>query len=201
MLTKKQFEVLKYIEQFIKENEYSPSYEEVAIGIGTSSKGSVLKHIHALQEAGFLERKENSGRSIRLVKDQGEELGSGVPLVGKIAAGKPIMAFEHVEKVDLNTFFSQGKPSFLLVVEGESMKDGGIYEGDMVLIRPSPTARDGQVVVALVDGYDTTLKRFHRNTNGTITLVPENRAMKPMTYPAERVQVQGIMIALIRRHE
>ena len=200
MLTKKQKEVLRYIEEYIHENQYAPSYDEIALGIGTRSKGSVLKHIRALEEAGVLKRKENTGRSIRLLKTESHSQNEGIPLVGKIAAGKPIMAFEHVERVDLNTLFSDGSPSFLLVVDGDSMKDGGIYEGDFVLIKPSQTARDGQIVVALVDGYDATLKRFHRNNDNTITLVPENRDMQPMTFPAERIQIQGIMIALIRRH-
>lgn len=201
MLTKKQHAVYQFIVDHVNQHGYSPSYEEIANGIGTSSRGSVLKHIKALEEAELIERKENTNRSIRLVHNPEVEAPMGVPLVGKIAAGRPIMAFEHVERVDLNHFFSHGKPAFLLVVQGDSMKDGGIYEGDYVLIQPSQTARDGQIVVALVDGYDTTLKRFHHNGRGTITLVPENNNMQPMTYPEERVQIQGIMIALIRRHD
>lgn len=183
MLTKKQHEVYQFIVDHVKQHGYSPSYEEIAIGIGTSSRGSVLKHIKALEEADLIERKENTNRSIRLLHEADIETSNGVPLVGKIAAGKPIMAFEHVERVDLNHFFSQGKPTFLLVVQGDSMKDGGIYEGDYVLIQPSQTARDGQIVVALVDGYDTTLKRFHHNGRGTVALIPENSNMQPMTYP------------------
>ncbi len=201
MLTKKQHEVYQFIVDYINEYGYSPSYGEIAGGIGTSSRGSVLKHVKALEEAGVIERKENINRSIRLVHNPQMQEPVGVPLVGKIAAGKPIMAFEHVEHVDLNCFFSQGKPAFLLVVQGDSMKDGGIYEGDYVLIQPSQTARDGQIVVALVDGYDTTLKRFYHSTQGTVTLIPENKTMQPMTYSQERVQIQGIMIALIRRQD
>lgn len=197
MLTRKQSDVLDIIKTNIQANGYAPSYEEIAKAIGTSSKGSVSKHITALVEKGYISKNANVGRSIEL---QGAANDSSIPFIGRIAAGKPLEAFENPDRIDLNYYLNAGADCYILEVHGESMRDCGILDGDLVLIRSAQTARNGQIVVALVDDYEATLKRFRRNTDQTITLIPENIEMEPMHYPAARVSVQGVLIAQIRKY-
>ena len=201
-LTKKQSLVLNFLTQFIQTHGYSPSYEEIATGIGTRSKGSISKHIHALVEQGFLSKGAEKSRSLKLAKPlHSSEDAPGLPFVGKIAAGRPIMAFENIDKLDLNHYLaSSTQRCFLLEVVGESMIGCGILEGDLVLIQSQPTAHNGQIVVALVDGFEATLKRYRKNPNHTIDLIPENPNMQTMTFEADRVLIQGILIAQIRRY-
>lgn len=199
MPTLKQHQVLNFIEHYLTTHGYAPNYQEIAQGIGTRSRGSVSKHIHALAEQGLIECNKQTARGIKLVKSEQDE-ESGIPLVGKIAAGKPLMAFENIEKVDLHQHLQTSANCYLLEVYGESMKDCGILPGDWVLVQTTPQARNGQIVVALIDNYEATLKRFRKNADATITLIPENRTLEPMTYPASSVAIQGIVIAQVRRY-
>jgi repressor LexA len=200
MLTKKQYQVLKVIDHYIKQHGYAPTYEEIANAIGVTAKGPITKYIKILEEQGYLERMPNMARALRLKKAPPELEQTGFPLVGKIAAGKPIMAFENIEQIDLNQHFSSRNKRYFLEVQGESMKDIGILPGDWVLIQSEQTANNNDIVVALVDGYEATLKRFKRNNDKTITLIPENKEMEPMTFPAHQVQIQGVLVAQIRHY-
>lgn len=200
MLTKKQYEVLEFISQYTQTHGFAPTYEEIAQGIGTRSKGSMTKHISALADKGYIQRNPDRARSIQIVKTPEASNDEGIPLVGKIAAGKPILAYENIDRIDLNKYLTTNQTCFLLEVHGESMKDCGIFDGDLVLIQAQSTARNGQIVIALVDGYEATLKRYRLNNDSTVTLIPENRNMSPMTYSAQHVVIQGILIAQIRRY-
>ena len=173
----------------------------MAQSLGTTSRGSVLKHIQALEEKGYIERESHKARTYRILQSpHASQNDNTLPLVGQIAAGKPIVAFENIEHIDLNSLLNPGHNCFLLQVKGDSMIGIGIMEDDYVLIEPSQVARNGQVVVAIVDGYDATLKRYRHNGNGTISLIPENVNMEPMIYPEERVMIQGVMIGQVRRY-
>ena len=198
MLTKKQHQVLEFIKQYLKKHGYAPNYEEIAHGINTSSRGSASKHISALIDKGLLHKTANASRSLELVTEQ-DNLPT-LPFIGKIAAGKPLPAIANSEQFDLNHYFNAKGKCFMLEVTGDSMKDCGIHEGDWVIIRSQNTAHNGQIVVALVDQEEATLKRFRQNPDATISLIPENRALTPMVFSAKRITVQGILIAHIRRY-
>lgn len=201
MLTKKQHQVLKFLSQFTEVHGYPPSYEEIAQGIGTRSRGSISKHINSLVEKGFLTKHHDKARSLEVVKPlKNDSLEEGLPFVGKIAAGRPILAFENIERLDLNQYLSSTQSCFLLEVMGDSMIGCGILEGDLVLIQSQAHARNGQIVVALVDGYEATLKRYRKNLDSTVTLIPENPSMQPMIFAEHRVLIQGILLAQIRRY-
>ena len=198
MLTKKQSDVLDIIKSTITQNGYAPSYQEIAQSLGVTSRGSISKHIDALIEKGFLTKLPNAARSLALADATNDE--RSIPFIGKIAAGKPLMAFENPDRLDLNYYLNAGADCYILEVHGESMRDCGILDGDLVLIRAAQTARNGQIVVALVDGYEATLKRFRKNLDNTITLIPENVDMVSMEYDASRVSIQGILLAQIRKY-
>ena len=199
MLTPKQQKVLSFIEHYQAKKHYAPSLEEIAHALGTTSRGSVLKHVRALEDKGLLTRESGKSRSCQVVQPLPEQ--AGLPLVGKIAAGQPIAAIENIEYIDLYSFLSPSSKAYLLEVKGDSMMGIGILEGDFVLVEPAQTARNGQVVVAIVDGCEATLKRFRNHGNGTISLLPENHTMSPMVYEADRVAIQGIMIGQIRKYD
>ncbi|MDF2691395.1 MAG: repressor LexA [Gammaproteobacteria bacterium] len=200
MLTKKQYQVLKVIDHYIKQHGYAPTYEEIANAIGVTAKGPITKYIKTLEEQGYLERMPNMARALRLKKALPELEQNGFPLVGKIAAGKPIMAFENIEHVDLNQHLAGRNKRYFLEVQGESMRDIGILPGDWVLIQAQQIANNNDIVVALVDGYEATLKRFRRDDSKTVSLIPENKEMQAMTFPADQVQIQGILVAQLRHY-
>jgi len=200
MLTKKQAQVYEYIKDFIGDKGYSPSCHDIASHLGTSSRGSVLKHVNALIKHAFITKTPHVARGIQLTPVARESHSGSIPHLGKIAAGSPLLAFDHIEQIDLNHHLSQGNKCYLLSVEGESMIGIGIQHNDLVLIRAQQTADNGQIVVALIDDYETTLKRYHLSPDDTITLSPENRHMSPLVFPVSRVKLQGVLVAHIRQY-
>jgi repressor LexA len=136
---------------------------------------------------------------VRLLKARAQWLTSVLPLPGRIAAGKPIETIPGWDEIDLRDFF--GKNNFAIRVQGDSMIDAGILDGDTVIIEFRETANDGDIVVALIDESETTLKRFKRSRYGNyIKLIPANADMKPMVYEAERVRIQGVLIGQLRKY-
>src|SRR6266550_753450 len=185
-ITKRQREVYDFISDFVKSNQYSPSFEEIGEGLGLSSLATVHKHISNLEKKGLLSRDYNRSRSIDLLPPKGRlkqamSVNSGMvlPLVGRIAAGQPIEAIERPETISLADFV-RSKEVFVLEVRGESMQDEHILDGDYVLIEKTKTAHNGDIVVALVEMTDATLKRFYREGD-KIRLQPSNAKMKPIT--------------------
>lgn len=204
-ITRRQREVYDFISQFVDTNGYSPSFEEIAEGVGLSSLATVHKHISNLESKGLLKRDYNRSRSIDLVKPKGQmkkamaaAASTSLPLLGRIAAGRPIEATENPETISL-TDFTGSKDVFVLEVTGESMQDEHIVDGDYVLVEKANTASNGEIVVALVNGSDTTLKRIYREGQ-VIRLQPSNSAMQPIRVPAEAVQVQGRVIGVLRKY-
>jgi len=202
-ITKRQREVYDFIHDFVQKNGYSPSFEEIGGGLGLSSLATVHKHVSNLEKKGLLRRDYNRSRSIDVLPVRGlfkrqppKELS--LPLLGRIAAGQPIEAVENPESISLGDI-TRSKDVFVLQVKGESMKDEHIVDGDYVLVEKGNTARDGEIVVALVEGTDATLKRIYRE-GATIRLQPSNTAMKPIVVAAKSVQVQGRVIGVLRKY-
>jgi repressor LexA len=202
-ITKRQRQVYDFIHDFIQRNGYSPSFEEIGDGLGLSSLATVHKHVSNLEKKALLKRDYNRSRSIDVLPIRGifkrqppKELA--LPLLGRIAAGQPIEAVENPETISLGDI-TRSKDVFVLQVKGESMKDEHIVDGDYVLVEKVNNARDGEIVVALVEGTDATLKRIYRE-GVNIRLQPSNMAMKPIIVPAKSVQLQGRVIGVLRKY-
>ena len=207
-LTRRQKDVLDFIAGFIEKHGYSPSYEEIAAGLELASLATVHKHISALTSKGYLRRSFNQSRSVEVAPKFFEEMQSGpgraaprveVPLAGRIAAGAPVETFENQEVLSFSDFAGD-KDTYALQVRGDSMIEDHILDGDYVLIERTTDVRDGDVVVALVDGVETTLKRFFREPGGKVRLQPANPEMEPIVLPASRVQIQGRLLAVLRKY-
>ena len=205
-ITKRQRQVYDFIHGFVQKNGYSPSFEEIGEGLGLSSLATVHKHVTNLEKKGLLKRDYNRSRSIDvlpvrgLFKRQAQKAPSEIalPLMGRIVAGQPIEAVENPETISLGDI-TRSKDVFVLQVKGESMKDEHIVDGDYVLVEKTQSARDGEIVVALVEGTDATLKRLYRE-GSNIRLQPSNVAMKPIVVPAKSVNIQGRVIGVLRKY-
>ncbi len=205
-ITKRQRQVYDFIHSFVQRNGYSPSFEEIGDGLGLSSLATVHKHVSNLEKKGLLKRDYNRSRSIDvlpmrgLLKRQTEKAAAEgrLPLLGRIAAGQPIEAVEQPETISLGDI-TRSKDVFVLQVKGESMKDEHIVDGDYVLVEKVQNAPDGEIVVALVDGTDATLKRIYRD-GAKVRLQPSNAEMAPIIVPAKSVQVQGRVIGVLRKY-
>jgi repressor LexA len=204
-ITRRQREVYDFISGFVQSHGYSPSFEEIGEGLGLSSLATVHKHISNLEKKGLLRRDYNRSRSIDVLPPRGrmkQSLGVtasvSLPLMGRIAAGKPIEAVENPATISLAEF-TASKDVFVLEVAGESMQDEHIVSGDYVLVEKTKTARNGEIVVALVDGSEATLKRFYHE-GGQIRLQPANATMQPIVVPVDAVEIQGRVIGVLRKY-
>jgi repressor LexA len=195
MVTPVQQKIYEYIQDHIGEHGYSPSLSEVARGIGISPKSISLvsRSIHALVDAGRLKFDKKGYRKVQVAAGGSLTL----PLMGRIAAGTPIEAIEDRQNVDLGSLLG-GQDHFVLEVRGESMVDEGIFDGDLVICRHASDAREGDIVVALIDNLEATLKRISYQISDRITLIPANAALKPKAYLSHRVQIQGVFVGLLR---
>ena len=226
MLTAKQHELLHFIQQKLDASGISPSFEEMKEALGLKSKSGIHRLISALEERGSLRRLPNRARALEVIKvpeaakspvrndrDNVVPLRKPVPamrpiaandivevpLHGKIAAGVPIEAFEDHNHLSVPAALLGSGEHYALEVSGDSMVEAGIFDGDYALIQKASTAREGDIVVALVDGQDATLKYFRRE-GAMIRLDPANSAYEPQRYPANRVIVQGRLSGLLRRY-
>jgi repressor LexA len=242
MLTRKQHELLTFIDRHLKATGFSPSFEEMKDALQLKSKSGIHRLISALEERGFLQRRHHRARALEVVRLPDEiaarstalppaqprpepnfapnvirgdftarlpgvrtanEAGAvQLPLYGRIAAGMPIEALqmnENGQQVEVPMAMLGGGEHYALEVAGDSMVDAGIWDSDIVIIRKGDTAENGQIVVALVDENEVTLKRLRRRGN-SIALEPANDLYKSQIYPADRVKVQGRLVALMRRY-
>jgi repressor LexA len=202
-LTRRQRQVYDFISDFVQAHGYSPSFEEIGEGLGLSSLATVHKHVSNLETKGLLKRDYNRSRSIDVLplKPRLKPAAQGnytIPFVGRIAAGRPLEQVENVETISLQDF-TRSKDVFVLEVTGESMQDEHIVDGDYVLVERTQTARNGEIVVALVDNSETTLKRFYKEGE-MVRLQPSNRTMQPIMVPAATVQIQGRVIGVLRKY-
>jgi len=204
-ITRRQRQVYDFIADFVQKNGYSPSYDEIRMGLELNSLATVHKHITNLEKKGLLRRDYNRSRSIDLLQPKGRlkqvmslSTHMVLPLVGRIAAGRPIEAVENPETISLADFV-RSKEVFVLEVRGESMQDEHILSGDYVLVEKTKSAHNGDIVVALVQGSEATLKRLYREGD-TIRLQPSNAAMQPIIVPADAIEVQGRVIGVLRKY-
>jgi repressor LexA len=198
MLTTQQQNAYQYIRHFILQHGHAPLLPEIAQGLGIRSKSHAHRYVQALVAAGLLKLIPGRHRGIQLTHNTAEQRHFWhLPMLGKIAAGHPIEAVADTQTIDLPALLA-GPQRYILQVKGDSMIDEGIFDGDWVICERADTAPDGAIVVALIDNHEATLKRLKRSRNHTITLKPANAHLKPMVFDAQRVQIQGVFIGLVR---
>ena len=206
-ITKRQREIYDFIARFVAERGYSPSFEEIGEGTGLSSLATVHKHVTNLEKKGLLKRDYNRSRSIDVLPPRGAlkksmEVAAStameLPLMGRIAAGRPVEALQNPETISLADF-TRSKEVFVLQVKGDSMQDEAILDGDYILVEKTGAVRNGEIVVALVDGMESTLKRIFKEGD-KVRLQPSNAAMQPVIVSAAAVQVQGRVIGVLRKY-
>ncbi|OGT31471.1 MAG: repressor LexA [Gammaproteobacteria bacterium RIFCSPHIGHO2_12_FULL_35_23] len=194
MLTRKSKQTFDFIKYFIDKQNLSPTMAEIAKGIGVKSRGVAYRYVQHLVKEGLISLVPGRHRNIELLMPN---LDEKIPLLGIIAAGKPIEAVSIPETVDVACLLL-GANRYALKVKGDSMVDEGILDGDLVICEHAKTAHNGEIVVALLDNEAVTLKRFYNNEDGTITLKPANALLQAINYPATRITIQGVMIGLLR---
>ena len=203
MLTERQQQVLDYISETVNSRGYPPSVREIGDAVGLSSPSTVHSHLNSLVKAGAIRRDPTKPRAIVVVDQQAPPITDrrmrDIPLLGRIAAGTPILAAEQVEDVmPLPTELVGEGPVFLLEVKGDSMINAGIHEGDLVAVHSQPDALDGEIVAALVDGEEATVKRLRRE-NGKVILESENPAYEPLVF-TDGVELIGKVVSVLRRY-
>lgn len=206
-LTRRQKEFLDFLVGFTDSNGYSPSYEEIASALDLASLATVHKHVSALEMKGYVRRGFNQSRSLEVsakyLQDFREAKRANappadIPLLGRIAAGSPVEAIQGSERLSFQDFVADPN-TYALEVRGESMIEDHICNGDYVLVEKKSEVKDGDIVVALVDGTDATLKRFYREPDGNIRLQPANSSMQPIRVAPAALQVQGRVLAVLRK--
>ena len=198
-LTKRQREILDYLNEFIEQHGYAPSLEEIGRRFGLSSLATVHKHLTNLQDKGFIRRAWNRSRSVELVPTRMGGRALDLPLLGYVAAGAPIEAVVSNETVTVPEDLVGSRDTYALRVRGNSMIDEQIRDGDLVVVEDRQTAHNGEMVIALLEGAEVTLKKFYRE-NGHIRLQPANDAVAPIIVRADKVQVQGVVVGVMRRY-
>ena len=197
MLTQTEQKTYQFIKKFMGKHQHAPTAAEIAAGIGIQSRGVVHRYLKSLVQSGYIQLLPNRHRNI-VLNSMGRDSES-IPLLGYIAAGRPIEAIEHAESLNLKEIFSTPE-QFALQVKGDSMIEEGIMDGDLVICRRSETAQNGEIVVALIDTQEATLKRIRfNNEKNLVTLIPANPRYQPISYTPDRVQVQGIYMGLVRK--
>ena len=206
MLTKKQKELLDYITLINKKNGISPSYEEMKNRLNLKSKSGIHRIISALEERGFIKKLANKARAIEVLNTNitiPQELTNKVidiPLYGKIAAGTPIEAISNSSSIITTPIdMVKGGEHYALEISGDSMIDLGINNKDIAIIKKSKVANNGEIVVALIDKSEATLKKF-KKTSSNIVLIPANDLYQSQTYESSRIEVQGILVGIMRQY-
>ena len=200
-LTRRQKEILDYIEGFIAEWGYSPSFEEIAESFGYSSLATVHEHLSNLERKGYIRKSYNESRSVELVRPGQGAPSMELPLLGAVAAGLPIEAIPDSETVAVPPdMVRRQKDNYVLRVEGNSMIEEQIRDGDYIVVQAQPNAEDGEMVVALVRGDSATVKKLYREPEGRIRLQPANPTMQPIVVDAHDVQIQGVVVGVIRKY-
>jgi repressor LexA len=196
-LTKRQKEIFDFICEYLEREGYAPSLEEIGERFGLSSVATVHKHVQNLVDKNLLRKAWNRSRSIEIVREERAPARVEIPLLGRVAAGRPIEAISVPDTIAVPPDLVARRDCFALRVTGDSMIEDHIVDGDVVVLEARKTPRAGETVVALIRGDECTLKRFYQD-GGKIRLVPANSTLAPMEFPAEDVQVQGVVIGLMR---
>lgn len=200
-LTKRQKEILDYIEGFIIDQGYAPSFEEIAEAFGYSSLATVHEHLSNLERKGYIRKAYNESRSIELVPDEEGPMAIELPLLGAVAAGLPIEAVHSQETLAVPPDMARpGQRNYVLRVEGNSMIDEQIRDGDYIVVSAKNTAENGEMVVALIGGEAATVKKLYREPGNRIRLQPANAAMEPIYVDGDDLTVQGVVVGVIRKY-
>ena len=202
MLTPSEKKTLRFIQKYCIENGYSPTLTEIAKGIGIKSKGVVHRYIKSLESLNLISISSHRKRGICLNLEayENQSVAPIIPLLGRIAAGQPIEAIEGREEINLADFI-MNPDRFALQVSGDSMIEAGILDGDTVIVKHQNTAENGDIIVALIDGLEATLKRLKKLPDGMILLIPENKLMEGIIYEAKRIQIQGVVVGQLRSYQ
>ena len=196
-LTKRQKEILDYLKGYREKHGYSPTFEEIAVTFGFSSKGTVYKHVRTLKEKGFIRHAWNRTRSIEI---QGNDpYDTLLPVLGLVSAGKPIEAVESTEEMKIPHGFIRRGNHYILRVVGNSMIEECIADGDYIVVQEKRNAENGETVVALLDNSDVTIKRLFKR-DGTIELRPANDRLESLFLESDKVQIQGVVVGVLRRY-
>jgi repressor LexA len=198
-LTKRQREILDFLSEFIQQHGYAPSLEEIGRRFNLSSLATVHKHLTNLQEKGFIRRAWNRSRSVEMVPRKAGSRALELPLLGYVAAGSPIEAVVGSETIAVPEDLVGKRETYVLRVRGDSMIDEQIRDGDYVIVEDRRSADNGEMVIAMLNGSDVTLKKLYRE-RGQIRLQPANPAMQPIVAPADQVQVQGVVVGVMRKY-
>ena len=198
-LTRRQREILDFLAEFIEHHGYAPSLEEIGRRFGLSSLATVHKHLTNLEAKGFIRRAWNRSRSVELVPTRVGRRAIELPLLGTVAAGAPIEAVASTETIAVPEDIVAARDTYALRVRGNSMIDEQIRDGDIVIVEDRKSADDGEMVIALLDGADVTLKKFYRD-DGRIRLQPANPALRPLVVNPNQVQIQGVVVGVMRRY-
>ncbi len=202
MLTPSEKKTLRFIQKYCIEKGYSPTLTEIAKGIGIKSKGVVHRYIKSLESLNLISISSHRKRGICLNLEayENQSVAPIIPLLGRIAAGQPIEAIEGREEINLADFI-MNPDRFALQVSGDSMIEAGILDGDTVIVKHQNTAENGDIIVALIDGLEATLKRLKKLPDGMILLIPENKLMEGLIYEAKRIQIQGVVVGQLRSYQ
>ena len=198
MITRRQKQVVDFVQKYLRRHGYAPSLEEIAGHLGVASLATVHKHLTRLEGRGVIRRRAHQSRSLEVLDRSGTMGSASVPLLGRVAAGRPIEPVEAAEPLVLPEDLLGKGETFALRVVGDSMIGDGILDGDVVVVESRPDAPNGATVVALVRG-EATVKRFYRR-RGRIHLVPANERIEPIVAPPDDVQIRGVVIGLLRRY-
>jgi repressor LexA len=199
-LTKRQKQMVDYLENYIDEHGYAPTLAEVGEYFGLSSLATVHKHLRNLETKGFIRRTHNHSRALEIAgKMNGSMAARELPLLGQVAAGSPIDAIEGNDTISVPEQFVRRENTFCLRVKGESMVDEGIRDGDYIIVEGRDAANQGETVVALI-GDEATVKKYYRENDGRIRLQPANPSMEPIYVPEEGLQIRGVVVGLMRHY-
>jgi len=200
-LTKRQSEVLNFLQEHIQSKGYAPSFEEIAERFAFQSLATVHEHLTNLERKGYIHRTHNESRAIEILPPKGQSGASEIPVLGRVAAGTPIESLMTGETLAVpDSLLPRRGPNYALQVQGQSMIDDHIVDGDFVVVHGKQAAENGEMVIALVNGSEATVKRFYREQGGWIRLQPANANMQPMRFQERDVLIQGVVVGVIRKY-
>jgi repressor LexA len=199
-LTRRQKQVLDFLESYMRKHRFAPSFEEIAEEFELTSLATVHEHLTNLEGKGYIRRGHNESRAIELVPRPGQTGATELPLLGQVAAGEPIEAITQPETIAVpNDLLPRRGSSYVLRVRGDSMIDDHIQDGDFVVVHNRPTANNGQMVIALVQGTSATVKRIYREPGGWVRLQPANDRVQPIRVHENDILIQGVVVGVIRK--
>ena len=200
-LTRRQSEILSYLQRHIQEHGYAPSFEEIAEQFGFQSLATVHEHLTNLERKGYIRRSYNESRAIEVLPPRGTAVATEIPLLGKVAAGTPIEALMQQETLAVpDAMLPRRGPNYALKVVGSSMIDEHIMDGDFVVVHGKQTAENGEMVIALLQGTHATVKTYYREKSGWVRLQPANPALDPIYVHENDVTIQGVVVGVIRKY-